>query len=247
MWLIVSAVVAIVAMVGFGISQMPRTTVASTHTPRPSASFDFSTPTPTPTPTAAPLVLPPPGSTAMFVGDSWTFGQSVDDTEGYVPIVADAFGWVAANYGEQGTGYTQNRGDGGTLYPDRIPLLPIEPPSIIILQGGLNDEGSGSVEVREAAKRTIDGLNEKYPGVPIVVIGPSTAVIPVTPSNANVSSGIRAAAQAKTDVYFISPQDESWFNAQNISTVIGADNHPSADGYRVFAERLITDLNTLAG
>lgn len=214
----------------------------SNRTPVP---YPTTTSEPTPT-SSAPLALPGAGASVVFIGDSWTYGQSVDQTGGYVPLVADHFGWVASNFGEQGTGYVKNRGNAGTLYPERVQLLPEETPSLIILQGGLNDEGAGSVAVASAATATLDGIQARYPGVPIVVVGPSTAVWPVTSAMTAVDAGLVRATRDRGGVYYISPQKGGWFNGGNIAQVIGADNHPSAVGYQVFADRLIAELTSLA-
>lgn len=183
----------------------------------------------------------------LYFGDSWTRGQAVAPGKGYVPVSAALEGWKAIRNGEGGTGYVNTLRSTGSVYPERVASLPTVPaPKLIILQGGLNDARADPAEIVPAALLTFSEMEERFPGVPIVVVGPSTYLWPV-PANVQAVDGALVRATDEAGLPYISPLAEGWINGTNIERAISTKfRHPTAAGYKLYAIRLLESLHRLS-
>ena len=188
----------------------------------------------------------------LILGDSYTLGSNADPrTEGYAYLVANALGWPSEVDGMGGTGFTWGggtEGDRGDDYTSRINRRAEAGgfiPNVLLLQGGQNDYRANPAGVFDQVTRTIRAAQAAWPGVQIIVMGPSQPM----PGGAllqRVSSPIgRSAAAAQ--VSFISPLDSKWFTEQN-SPEFSADaggTHLNNAGHVYMAERVLEALNKI--
>lgn len=187
------------------------------------------------TPSAALPALPGPGALVLFFGDSYTagFGATSDDTA-YPARTAAAFGWVADVAAGPGTGFL-NGGGTGQDYLERLALLEVGTPALVVLQGGLNDAALGpdAQTQRAATAEVLAALAQRFPGVPVVLLGPP--LVPVIEEDA-VRTVDEAMARAAADagVPYVSPVRAGWDVAGRLSDGL----HPDDAGHALVAERL---------
>jgi acyl-CoA thioesterase-1 len=109
--------------------------------------------------------------TALLIGDS----QS-EPTDGWPRLGLAAVGYKVHFCGLGGTGFVAANGRTGN-YIDALErgdwMLPYGTPPLIVIQGGGNDAGQGATDgqIVANADRLIAALNERYPGVPKLLIG----------------------------------------------------------------------------
>lgn len=183
-----------------------------------------------------------PPRVVYVLGDSWSTGYSAAPGRGYTELLSEAERWVLTINAQSGTGYTANLAGNGAVFSERVRELPTDPPQLVIVQGGLNDEWASWGTVQSAAAETIDLLRTRYSDTPIVLIGPATARWPVSDTLWNIDEQLREAATAIGALY-VSPLEGEWVTSDNIATFIDpATKHPSTKGHAIFAERLIEAL-----
>jgi acyl-CoA thioesterase I len=111
------------------------------------------------------------GRTALLIGDS----QS-EPTDGWPRLGLAALGYSVHFCGLGGTGFVAANGRTGN-YIDALEhedwMLPYGSPPLIVIEGGGNDASQGATDAQIVANadRLIAALNERYPGVPQVLIG----------------------------------------------------------------------------
>jgi len=109
--------------------------------------------------------------TALLIGDS----QS-EPTDGWPRLGLAGIGYKVHFCGLGGTGFVAANGRTGN-YIDALQrgdwMLPYGTPPLIVIQGGGNDAGKGATDAQIVANadRLIAALDERYPGVPKVLIG----------------------------------------------------------------------------
>lgn len=195
----------------------------------------------------APLVLPERPHVLVF-GDSWTYGSAASDpTLGYAYLLADLLGGEATVDGVRGSGYLKPGVDGPT-FGERIAALdPALDPDLVIVQGSINDRASGVAGYREAVTAAWDALAATYPDATIVVLGPAPHELPVGDATARIDQDLAALAGGR-GWWYISPVQEDWITDQNYLAVIDVDlgkKHPSTDGHRYLAERVVAAIAEL--
>ncbi len=195
----------------------------------------------------APLVLPERPHVLVF-GDSWTYGSAASDpTLGYAYLLADLLGGEATVDGVRGSGYLKPGVDGPT-FGERIAALdPALDPDLVIVQGSINDRASGVAGYREAVTAAWDALAATYPDATIVVLGPAPHELPVGDATARIDQDLAALA-GRRGWWYISPVQEDWITDQNYLAVIDVDlgkKHPSTDGHRYLAERVVAAIAEL--
>lgn len=245
-WLAVATAVLIVGLLAWTLAAMPeRVTANSDRSPRPVPTFTTGT---TESEEPAAFTMPPSGSSVFVIGDSWSVGYSADPGAGYVDYLRNMSGWNITANAQSGTGYTAVLADTGAPFIDRVGDLPAESPALVVVQGGLNDEWQGSGDVHARAGDLIAALRERYDGVEIALVGPSTATLPVSDTLRSIDSQLRTVARNSTGVVYVSPLSDEWVTESNFANFIDeATGHPSNSGHEEYARRLWEALNALAG
>jgi len=203
---------------------------------------------PAPTAEPVPKISIAPGTKSVFFGDSWTAGYAAaPSTNGYAYLTAAALQWDSKVDAVSGTGY-QNPGPGNTgNYVDRLAKQPADPTvQVLVLQGGLNDGSQDPAGFRQAVIDTLEVAREKFPAANIVILGPSTPIIPASAGLAAINSKLYEIA-GEQKLNYIAPINEVWINADNYAEVIDttAQNHPSTAGHAYLAEKTVAALRAI--
>ena len=192
----------------------------------------------------APLALPEHPKVLVF-GDSWTYGAAATEpTLGYAYLLADLVGGETVVDGVPGSGY-QRPGRHGPAYPERVAAIdPAIAPDLIVMQGSINDRREDAAGYPAAVNAVWDAMVEKFPQVPIVVLGPAPHELPVGASTARIDRDLAALAAAR-NWWYISPVQEGWITAENYLDLIdvGAGRkHPSDAGHEYLAQKVADAL-----
>ena len=195
----------------------------------------------------------PEHPTLAVLGDNYAAGYGPGWSSGWVRLLSDRMCWtlmpVSGEHGagaEGGTGFTTaGRDPGMARYADRVTAVTAGNPRVVLVEGGLNDQGAPtSQEITDAAAKTFIAVKERGTGT-VIAIGPLLTPYPYTVPEevARVSGAIATAAEA-VGIPYIDPVAEHWLDDRRL---FGADLvHPNTDGYREYAQRLI-DKFTLIG
>jgi lysophospholipase L1-like esterase len=177
---------------------------------------------------------------AVFLGDSYTVGENSTEERGYAPLVAEAMGWRLVELGQSGTGYTTAGGAPGyEVFLDRVPEVVAEDPQFVVVQGGTNDLGVDADQMEQRAGEVLAALKTQLPQAAIFVVGPADPPQRDDDQMADVAEGLRTASAA-ANVTFIDPITEQWLTPDLFTDGL----HPGDEGYRVFATRLVFDMQT---
>ena len=117
-------------------------------------------------------------------------------------------------------------------------------PDLIILQGSINDRLSDAAAYPAAVNAVWDAMVAKYPGVPIVILGPAPHELPVGASTARIDRDLARLAEAR-GWWYISPVQDDWITDANYLQLIdvGAGRrHPSDAGHAYLAEKVAAAL-----
>ncbi|MEV7572240.1 SGNH/GDSL hydrolase family protein [Pseudarthrobacter sp. NPDC089323] len=230
---------------------------ASIQVATPAASAAPSSPevpttaaTPTSTPTATPTAPPagielPAEPVVLILGDSYTAGDGADSPDqGWAYLVANALGYPTNIDGVGGTGFAWGGGaqdELGGEYELRLQQIAATPsfvPNVLILQGGQNDaQLPNPEEVKAATTQTILAARRFWPGVQVVVLGPS-APQPLGEELRATNTAVRAGAEA-AGAPFVDAIEAGWFTAAN-SPGFDADGvHPNSAGHAHIADKFL--------
>jgi hypothetical protein len=207
--------------------------------PAPASSTDTATP-------AGPAIQVPAHGRAYFFGDSWTEGQVARRGRGFPYVTSELLGWTAEVDGVGGTGYLQTHRPSTQTYPVRAAAIPAGTQAdIVIVEGGLNDIGGDLRGLKPAVLSTIDALQARFPGKPIVVLGPAPRSLPVPAALKQIDLDIRDACRSAA-VPYVSPIEREWITGLNFRDIIDpATTHPSTAGHAYLGGRLAVALQTL--
>ncbi|MBE1547980.1 lysophospholipase L1-like esterase [Mycobacterium sp. OAS707] len=209
-------------------------------------------------PPSAPVSLEVPAGQAYptfaVLGDSYAEGYGPGWASGWVRLLSDRMCWTltpaSGEHGagiQHGTGFTTAGRDPGTArYLDRVPAVTAGKPDVVLVEGGLNDQGAPtSEEITAIAARTFTAIKERIPTGTVVAIGPlmTTGQYTVPEELRRVSAALAAAA-GEAGIPYISPIDEQWL-ATDPNMFSSDEIHPNRDGYREFTRRLMDDLKTI--
>ncbi|MDT0156847.1 SGNH/GDSL hydrolase family protein [Microbacterium sp. ARD32] len=188
----------------------------------------------------APLVLPEHPKVLVF-GDSWTYGSAATPpTAGYAYLLADLIDGTTVVDGVRGSGYLKP-GIDGPDYRTRIDALDASiDPDLIIIQGSINDRRENAAAFPAAVDATWNALTEKFPEVPIVVLGPAPHILPVGASTARIDRALAQLA-AQRAWWYISPVQDHWITPENYLQLIDVETgrrHPSNAGHEYLAQRV---------
>ena len=206
-----------------------------------------SRPSPTPSPSAArPVLEVPAHARAYFFGDSWTEGLIARRGRGFPYVTSELLGWTAEVDGVGGTGYLGHYRPSTQAYPVRAAAIPAGTTAdVVIVEGGLNDEAMPHADLKLAVRSTITTLHARFPGKPIVVLGPAPRALPVPTALGQVDRLIGDAC-ADAGVPYISPIQRQWITGLNFrDTIDQATKHPSTAGHAYLGGRLAVALQDL--
>jgi lysophospholipase L1-like esterase len=185
-----------------------------------------------------------------FLGDSWTLGAGADGNRGYVDMLRVRLpDWALTNFGDGGTGYAANGGEHGETpkrtFDQRIKDVVRAHPSIVVIQGSLNDRAYPTGVIAAAAAKTLGDLRAAVPGARILVIGASYTPGSTHEDIDRINQSISAAAAAR-HLLFLNPAAENW-NDPNDPTIWWNPNHPNNKGHGLIADHLRPLLEKLVG
>lgn len=206
---------------------------------------------PTPTGTAAPATGGTPGielpaePVLLILGDSYTAGVGADQPDqGWAYLVAAELGYPATVDGAGGTGFAWGGGaqdDGGEEYEVRLRKIADNAafvPNLLVLQGGQNDSSVANPdEVEAATAQTIEAARRFWPGVQVVVLGPS-APQPLAEGLRGVNRAVRAGAAA-ANAPFIDAVEGNWFTGANSPGFDADGAHPNTAGHAYIAGKFL--------
>ncbi|MFJ4044900.1 SGNH/GDSL hydrolase family protein [Microbacterium sp. NPDC089987] len=189
---------------------------------------------------AAALTLPDDPEVLVF-GDSWTYGSAATvPTDGYAYRLARLIPGDTVVRGVRGSGYQRPGIDGPDFLTRVAELETWIDPDLIILQGSINDRLSDAAAYPAAVNAVWDAMVARYPGVPIVILGPAPHELPVGASTARIDRDLAGLAAAR-GWWYISPVQENWITDANYLELIdvGAGRrHPSDAGHAYLAEKV---------
>lgn len=230
------------------VRPLPATPTATTAATPPSTATATASTTATATgaSTAPPLRIELPAQPVLLIlGDSYTFGDgAARPDQGWAYLVAGQLGYPATIDGVGGTGFAWGGGAQDELngeYETRLRKIAANPalvPNVLVLQGGQNDAQLGDPdEVRVATTQTIEAARRFWPGVQVVVMGPS-APQPLAEELRGVNSAVRAGAAA-ANAPFIDPIDAGWFTTANSPGFDFDGAHPNSAGHAYIASKFL--------
>lgn len=191
-----------------------------------------------------PLSVPADARVLVF-GDSWTYGAAANrPTEGYAYRLGELEGWDVTVDGVRGSGYMRAGIDGPDFATRAEYLDPDADYDLVIIQGSINDRLQGAFGYRDAVDVAWDRFERTYPRAQFVILGPTPHAFPVHEGTARIDRDLQAEA-AERHWWYISPLQEQWITPANYLDVIdpGAGRwHPSTEGHRYLAERLVAAL-----
>ncbi|HEU4667926.1 MAG TPA: SGNH/GDSL hydrolase family protein [Arthrobacter sp.] len=254
----------VLAVVAFGVAAIalmgPRTPDEAGPAPvSPSAAAPSVTSAPPPT--AAPTAAGTPGALGielpaepvlLILGDSYTAGVGADQPDqGWAYLVAAKLGYPATVDGAGGTGFAWGGGaqdERGEEYEVRLRKIAANPafrPNLLVLQGGQNDSAVANPdEVEAATAQTIEAARRFWPGVQVVVLGPS-APQPLAEELRGVNTAVRAGAAA-ANAPFIDAVEGNWFTGANSPGFDADGAHPNTAGHAYLAGKFLEAWASLA-
>ncbi|QMU97864.1 SGNH/GDSL hydrolase family protein [Microbacterium esteraromaticum] len=192
----------------------------------------------------AALALPEDPEVLVF-GDSWTYGSAATvPTDGYAYRLARLIAGDTVVRGVRGSGYQRPGVDGPDFLTRVAELETWIDPDLIILQGSINDRRSDAAAYPAAVNAVWDAVVAKYPGIPIVILGPAPHELPVGASTARIDRDLAGLAAAR-GWWYISPVQEDWITESNYLQLIDAGvgrKHPSDAGHAYLADKVAAAL-----
>lgn len=248
--------VAAIALMGphGGGEAVPATASAPLAAPTVPASVAPTSPAPAPTATATapqPGIELPAEPVLLVMGDSYTAGVGADQQDqGWAYLVARQLGYPTNIDGVSGTGFAWGGGGQDELageYENRLRETAANPafvPNVLALQGGQNDsQVPNAEEVTAATAQTIEAARRFWPGVQVVVLGPS-APQPLAEELRGVNTAVRAGAAAAGAPY-IDAVEAGWFTTANSPGFDADGAHPNSAGHAYIAEKFLESWASL--
>jgi lysophospholipase L1-like esterase len=196
-------------------------------------------------PESKPIVVPrtaPSGSTAVFLGDSYTSGWSGAGlgARGWPRIVGVANGWKVVNLAVPGTGFI-NPGWTGQPIGSRVQAAIDRHPAVVVIAGGHNDSRWSTTSVAAAADRVIQRLRAALPNARLVIVAP---IWPsgTPPTRCLVLRDHLRRTAASVGAVLVDPLAENWFGGSRHSMILADGIHPSDAGHRYIAQRVLARL-----
>ena len=195
-----------------------------------------------PKPAAKALPKMPAGSTAVFLGDSFTSGWNGAGLgrHGWPAIVAASRGWRAVNRAVPGTGFL-NPGWTNQPLASRVASTIRLKPDIVFVASGHNDSRWSASATADAADEAIRRLRRALPNAVFVIVAPIWQN-GSPPQRAVILRDRLRTRAAAIGAIFIDPLADRWF-AGSRPQLIGPDRlHPTDAGHRFMAGRVLAAL-----
>ena len=195
-----------------------------------------------PAPAAWAPMRVPVGSTAVFLGDSFTSGWNGAGLgrHGWPAIVAASRGWRAIDLAVPGTGFL-NPGWTNQPVASRVAATIRLKPDIVFVASGHNDSRWSASATADAADSVIRRLRRALPDAVFVVVAPIWQNSTPPLRCLILRDRLRARAAA-IGAIFIDPLAGRWF-AGSRRQLIGPDRlHPTDAGHRFMAGRVLAAL-----
>ncbi|WP_143220096.1 SGNH/GDSL hydrolase family protein [Actinomadura sp. CNU-125] len=191
-------------------------------------------------------------SVVMFLGDSYTVGESgVAPEETYASATARLLGWQVIIGGRGGTGFVKTtNGSDDFLGMFELQLGWRPAPDLLIVSGGHNDRRLPGPQVAAAARTLLERVAQRWPGTHVVLMGPLWGNGTPTPQVLGVRDSLQQLA-GRLGVPFVDPIAEKWvtggaMGGGNAARYIKNDGtHPTPEGHRYLATRLVADIERL--
>lgn len=158
--------------------------------------------------------------------------------------IGQALGWETARMGHGGSGYVYNNAD-ATSEPmtnaTRLGELAEWAPEFAIILGSVNDDSidDGGAQVGAAAESVYVTPADTTPATKLIVVGPHKLATDTPASRLANRDAIRTAALAAPNVIgFVDPIAENMIDTTE-SALLGDGTHFTAEGHRIWTERLI--------
>jgi lysophospholipase L1-like esterase len=183
-----------------------------------------------------------PGSTAVFLGDSFTSGWQGAGVgpHGWPQIVGRERGWRVVNLAVPGTGFL-NPGWAGQPVGSLVGSAVARHPAVIVIAAGHNDSRWSPAATERAADLVIARLHRALPDAVLVVVGPIWQD-GTPPLRCLALRGHLRRTAASIDAVFVDPIAERWF-AGSRHRMIRADGiHPDDAGHRWIASRVLAAI-----
>jgi lysophospholipase L1-like esterase len=204
----------------------------------------------TPTPQAPAKTTRAP--VVMVLGDSYTAGiGAMPPEKSYAAEAARQLGWQIIIGGYRGTGFVAPGHIGKTftrLYDEELAWRPA--PDLVVVSGGHNDSSKAPALVGNAAWQLLTKIKQRWPGTPVVLMGPMWGGDP-PPAALSIRDTLRSAA-GSVQVPFIDPLQEQWITGNvklgsgNAPQYIRRDGvHPNEAGSRYLGTRFVSALRQL--
>jgi lysophospholipase L1-like esterase len=187
--------------------------------------------------------VPGRGSTAVYLGDSYTSGWAGAGlgARGWPRLVGAERGWRTLNLAVPGTGFL-NPGWTGQPIGSRVAAAIAARPDVVVLAGGHNDSRWAADATARAAESAIDRLRAALPEALLVVVAPIWQDGSAPQRCRALRDRLRARA-ASVGAVFIDPLASGWF-AGSSHRFIGLDGiHPTNAGHRFIADRVLAALD----
>jgi lysophospholipase L1-like esterase len=250
----------LLAVVAFGVAAIalmnPRGAGEAVDPAPASRTPATATASPIPTATATATgkqlgIVLPAEPVLLILGDSYTAGVGADQPDhGWAYLVAGQLGYPTNIDGVSGTGFAWGGGaqdERGDEYEVRLRDIAANPafvPNVLILQGGQNDSQIANPdEVEAATTQTIEAARRFWPGIQVVVLGPS-APQPLAEELRGVNSAVRAGTAA-ANAPFIDAVDAGWFTSANSPDFDADGAHPNTAGHAYLAEKFLESWASL--
>ncbi|MFG1999126.1 SGNH/GDSL hydrolase family protein [Spirillospora sp. NPDC048911] len=205
----------------------------------------------------------PAAPVVMILGDSYTVGERGSQPETtYAPAAARLLGWQVVAAGKAGTGFVATgtrRKNADTVKPAGQAFLGLfesqlgwrPAPDLLIVSGGHNDRKYPAVQTGQAARDLLSRAKQRWPGTPMVLIGPIWGNETPPQTALAIRDVLRGVAQ-ELKIPFIDPIAERWITGNraahtgNAPVYIRPDGvHPTIEGHRYLATRLVDDIKRL--
>jgi lysophospholipase L1-like esterase len=196
-------------------------------------------------PTPRALARMPAGSTAVFLGDSFTSGWNGAGLgrHGWPSIVAASRGWRAIDLAVPGTGFL-NPGWTNQPVASRVAATIRLRPDLVVVASGHNDSRWSASATADAADAVIRRLRRALPNAVFVIVAPIWQNGSPPQRCLVLRDRLRTRAAA-IGAIFIDPLADGWF-AGSRRQLIGPDRlHPTDAGHRFMAGRVLAALARL--